>query len=201
MPECWLRNGSQLGGRTDPTRGHRQWNRTSTLAGTVHPKKCAHGFCFAVLFCGYTLTDFPISTRLASLALWQSSDCPSASKATLMNMDKYFMWIHYERLHNHNKAKPNKTMCIFLGIYFRKYTRGVVSVFAFISNHIVFIIKYVAVWNFHASPRGLTYFICMPCTERVRSGLPADFSVILRINKLFYVLYLRKLASLRAHKQ
>ena len=40
-----------------------------------------------------------------------------ASKATLMNMDKYFMWIHYERLHNHNKAKYNKTVCIFLGIY------------------------------------------------------------------------------------
>ena len=34
-----------------------------------------------------------------------------------MNMDKYFMWVHYERLHNHNKAKHNKTVCIFLGIY------------------------------------------------------------------------------------
>ena len=84
---------------------------------TVYPKKYAHGSCFAVLCCGYTLTDLAISTRLASLALWQSSDCPSASKATLMNMDKYFMWIHYERLHNHNKAKHNKTVCIFLGIY------------------------------------------------------------------------------------
>ena len=84
---------------------------------TVYPKKYAHGFCFAVLCCGYTLTDFPISIRLTSLALWQSNDCPSASKATLMNMDKYFMWINYERLHNHNKAKHNKTMCIFLGIY------------------------------------------------------------------------------------
>ena len=71
--------------------------------------------CFVV--CGHTLTDFPISIRLTSLALWQSNDCPSASKATLMNMDKYFMWIHYERLHNHNKAKHNKTVCIFLGIY------------------------------------------------------------------------------------
>ena len=69
-----------------------------------------------MLCCGYTLTDFPISIRLTSLALWQSNDCPSASKATLMNMDKYFMWIHYERLHNHNKAKHNKTVCIFLGI-------------------------------------------------------------------------------------
>ena len=77
----------------------------------------AHGFCFAVLCCGYTWTDFPIPIRLTSLALWQSNDCPSASKATLMNMDKYFMWIHYERFHNHNKAKHNKTVCIFLGIY------------------------------------------------------------------------------------
>ena len=69
-----------------------------------------------MLCCGYTLTDFPISIRLTSLALWQSNDCPNASKATLMNMDKYFMWIHYERLRNHNKAKHNKTVCIFLGI-------------------------------------------------------------------------------------
>ena len=84
---------------------------------TVYPKKYANGFCFAVLCCGYTLIDFPISIRLPLLALWQSNDCPSASKATLMNMDKYFMWIHYERLHNHSKAKHNKTVCIFLGIY------------------------------------------------------------------------------------
>ena len=84
---------------------------------TVYPKKYAHGFCFAVLCCCYTFTDFPISIRLTSLALWQSNDCTSASNATLMNMDKCFMWIHYERLHNHNKAKHNKTVCIFLGIY------------------------------------------------------------------------------------
>ena len=84
---------------------------------TVYPKKYANGFCFAVLCCGYTLADFSISIRLTPLALWQSNDCPSASKATLMNMDKYFMWIHYERLHNHNKAKHNKAVCLFLGIY------------------------------------------------------------------------------------
>ena len=89
----------------------------SRFRGTVYPKKYAHGFCFAVLCCGYTLTDFPISIGLTSLALWQSNDCPSASKATLMNMDKYFRWIHYERLHSHNKAKHNETVCIFLGIY------------------------------------------------------------------------------------
>ena len=91
-----------------------------TTGSAVYPKKCAHGFCFAVLCCGYTLTGFPISIRLTSLALWQSNDCPSASKATLMDIDKYFMWIHYERLHNHNKAKHNKTVCIFLGIYCSK---------------------------------------------------------------------------------
>ena len=84
---------------------------------TVYPKKYAHGVCFAVLCCGYTLTDFPMSIKLTSLALWKSNDCPSASKATLMNMDKYFMLIHYERLHNHNKAKHKNTVCIFLGIY------------------------------------------------------------------------------------
>ena len=94
---------------------------------TVYPKKYAHGFCFAVLCCGYTLTDFPISIRLTSLALWQSNDCPSASKATLMNMDKYFMWIHYEWLHNHNKAKHNKTVCTFLGIYCISFSRGVLN--------------------------------------------------------------------------
>ena len=90
---------------------------SSALYITVYPKKYAHGFCFAVLCCGYNLTDFPISIRLTSLALWQSNDCPSASKETLMNMDKYFMWIHYGQLHYHNKAKHNKTVCIFLGIY------------------------------------------------------------------------------------
>ena len=84
---------------------------------TVYPKKYAHGFCLAVLCCGYTLTDFPISIRLTSLALWQSNDCHGAGKATLMNLDKYFMWIHYEWLHNHNKATHNKTVRIFLGVY------------------------------------------------------------------------------------
>ena len=102
-----------------PSRQTHDWLNAESHRRTVYPKKYAHGFCFAVLCCGYTLTDFPISIRLTSLALWQSNDCPSASKATLMNMDKYFMWIHYERLHNHNKAKHNKTVCIFLGIYCR----------------------------------------------------------------------------------
>ena len=63
------------------------------------------------------LWDMCLYIRLTSLALWQSNDCPSASKATLVNMGKCIMWIHYEWLHNHNKAKHNKTVCKFLGIY------------------------------------------------------------------------------------
>ena len=81
------------------------------------PRNMHTVFALLCFFCGYILTDFLISIKLNSLALWQSNDCPSASKATLMNMDEYFMWIHYERLHNLNKAKHNKTVCIFLGIY------------------------------------------------------------------------------------
>ena len=73
---------------------------------TVYPKKYAHGFCFAVLCCGYTLTDFPISIRLTSLALWQSNDCPSASKATLMNMDKYFIMNDYITTTKQSTTKP-----------------------------------------------------------------------------------------------
>ena len=112
--------------RTYEWKQYRSWSTFAWCQSspTVYPKKYAHGFCFAVLCCGYTLTDFPISTRLTSLALWQSSDCPSASKATLMNMDKYFMWIHYERLHKHNKATHNKTVCIFLGIYCTERRQG-----------------------------------------------------------------------------
>ena len=121
---------------------------------TVFPKKYAHSFCFAVLCYGYTLTDFPISIRLTSLALWQSNDCPSASKATLMNMDKYFMWIHYERLHNHNKAKHNKTLCIFLGIYCMCHTtvllHQLIKVFVYVTD----ILIQISVWD-------VFLFLCM----------------------------------------
>ena len=93
------------------------WN---TIYSKRHIYSISQEICTRFLLCSTLLwlyIDFPISIRLTSLALWQSNDCPSASKATLMNMDKYFMWIHYERLHNYNIAKHNKTVCIFLGIY------------------------------------------------------------------------------------
>ena len=100
-----------------------------------------------MLCCGYTLTDFPISIRLTSLTLWQSNDCSSASKATLMNMDNYFMWIHYERLHNHNKAKHNKTVCMFLGIYCRTAPSSLL-------NHLFFHSPYTWTWLHY--PKGPT---------------------------------------------
>ena len=68
-----------------------------------------------MLCCGYALTDFPIYIGLASLALWQSNDCPSASEATLVNMDKYFMRIHYERLRGHGRAGHSGPCACFLG--------------------------------------------------------------------------------------
>ena len=83
---------------------------------SISQEVCAR-FCFAVLYCGYALTDFPMSIGLASLALWQSNDCPSAGGATLMNMDKYFMWIHYERLHDRSRAGHGGAVCVFLAIY------------------------------------------------------------------------------------
>ena len=43
--------------------------RGLTVITTVYPNKYAHGFCFAMLCCGYKLTDFPISIRLTSLAV------------------------------------------------------------------------------------------------------------------------------------
>ena len=138
---------------THENHGH-EWQKISIYVITVYPKKYAHGFCFAVLCCGYTLTDFPISIRLTSLALWQSNDCPSASKATLMNMDKYFMWIHYERLHNHNKAKHNKTVCIFLGIYCicHEHINLLKTIFHCSSPHCCLGCFFVTLWRCDVTP-------------------------------------------------
>ena len=60
----------------------------TTFDETVYPKKYAHGFCFAVLCCGYTLTDFPISIRLTSLALWHLTIAPVPAK------QPWWIWIN-----------------------------------------------------------------------------------------------------------
>ena len=56
--------------------------------GTVYPKKYAHGFCFAVLCCGYTLTDFPISI---SLLYWH---CGNLTIAPVPAKQPWWIWIN-----------------------------------------------------------------------------------------------------------
>ena len=73
--------------------------------------------CQAVLCCGCALTDFPMSVGIVSLVLRQSNYCPSAGEATLMNMDKYFTWMNYERLHSRGRVEHDGAVCVFLGIY------------------------------------------------------------------------------------
>ena len=72
--------------------------------------------CFVVVM--YWLI-YPYPSGLLHWHCGNLTIAPSASKATLVNMGKCIMWIHYEWLHNHNKAKHNKTVCKFLGIYCR----------------------------------------------------------------------------------
>ena len=61
---------------------------------TVHPIKYAQLY-FALFCCGYFISNhwnhvikLPISFRVASMALGQSYDCPSASEVTLKDMGK-----------------------------------------------------------------------------------------------------------------
>ena len=61
--------------------------------------------CFVVVWYGLII---PIFFRVASLALGQSYDCPSASEATLKSIGKYVIWIHHNWWYNHNKNR-----CIF----------------------------------------------------------------------------------------
>ena len=88
---------------------------------TVYPKKYAPGFCFAVLCCGYTLTDFPISIRLTSLALWQSIDYPVPAK------QPWWIWINTscEFIMNDcittTKQSTTKPCAYFLGYTVGKY--------------------------------------------------------------------------------
>ena len=57
------------------------------LSYTVYPKKYAHGFCFAVLCCGYTLSDFPISIRFH----WH---CGNLTIAPVQAKQPWWIWIN-----------------------------------------------------------------------------------------------------------
>ena len=62
---------------------------SQSATSTVYPKKYAHGFCFAVLCCGYTLTDFPISIRL--LLHWH---CGNLTIAPVPAKQPWWIWIN-----------------------------------------------------------------------------------------------------------
>ena len=56
--------------------------------GTVYPKKYAHDFCFAVLCCGYTLTDFPYPSGLLH---WH---CGNLTIAPVPAKQPWWIWIN-----------------------------------------------------------------------------------------------------------
>ena len=125
---------------------------------TVYPKKYTHGFCFAVLCCGYTLTDFPISIRLTSLAMWQSNDCPNGGNLTIAPMpakQPWWIWINTscEFIMNDcittTKQSTTKPCAYFLGytvasglclnsLFFSGFSGGAdfLHIFVYISNTI-----------------------------------------------------------------
>ena len=55
---------------------------------TVYPKKYAHGYCFAVLSCGYTLTDFPYPSGLLH---WH---CGNLTIAPVPAKQPWWIWIN-----------------------------------------------------------------------------------------------------------
>ena len=59
-----------------------------TRCYTVYPKKYAHGFCFAVLCCGYTLTDFPYPS---GLLYWH---CGNLTIAPVPAKQPWWLWIN-----------------------------------------------------------------------------------------------------------
>ena len=74
------------------------------------------------LLCFVVVIHWLIFPYPSGLLHWHCGNLTIAIKATLMNMDKYFMWIHYERLHNHNKAIWSIHFgwsCVFMHLFLR----------------------------------------------------------------------------------
>ena len=75
-----------------PTRNNGTWvismNKQLLMDTTVYPKKYAHGFCFAVLCCGYTLTDLPYPSGLLH---WH---CGNLTIAPVPAKQPWLIWIN-----------------------------------------------------------------------------------------------------------
>ena len=66
----------------------RNLDKRYNFACIVHPKKYAHGFCFAVLCCGYTLIDFPYPSGLLH---WH---CGNLTIAPVPAKQPWWIWIN-----------------------------------------------------------------------------------------------------------
>ena len=60
---------------------------------------------------------FPYPSGLLHWHCGNLTIAPVPAKQPWWKWINIILWIHYERLHNHNKAKHHKTVCIFLGTY------------------------------------------------------------------------------------
>ena len=98
------------------------------------------------------------------------------------SMDKYFMWIHYERLHNHNNAKHNKHVCISLAIYCtsrmcNKYLLIILFYFMslfflfFFSSFFSALLVTTGCWppTLHPVPANLTFVLKNSMSSRIKS--------------------------------
>ena len=110
---------------------------------TVYPKKYAHGFCYAVLCCGYLLTDFPYPSGLLH---WHSGN---RTIAPVPAKQPWWIWINTscEFIMNDcittTKQSTTKPCAYFLG-----YT----------VQHIRFWMRYT--WNMQESFRVYSKQIC-----------------------------------------
>ena len=66
---------------------------------------------FVVFIVVWYQSILPIFIRVTSLALEQSYDCPSASEATLKDMDKHTIWTSKNWKYNPNKTKTITKPC------------------------------------------------------------------------------------------
>ena len=92
----------------------------SIVEDTVYPKKYAHGFCFAVLCCGYTLTDFltiaPVPAKQPWLIWINTScefimnDCITTTKQSTTKPCAYFLGYTVQGWHNSVHRQTDEQM-------------------------------------------------------------------------------------------
>ena len=92
---------------------NRQLERTMGVATSA--RHTSQGLCIHFAVVRYWSMT-PICSRVTSLSLGQSRDCPSACEVTLQHMGKCISWIHTDWWYKHDETKHYIVMCIFHGI-------------------------------------------------------------------------------------